>query len=151
MVFLALCPVGSVSLGSFVLLGHLAVLMASTLAVGCWLGGFLGRAIGVVGFAGPFLGFVGDAVVWCHEFWVGLESLLRHGLSEPGFYGGLVCGLGKIVGSGGFSARFIRVISHCGRVGCGIAVLQQTACLVVSLVMVGSFAFLFDCVRVGRT
>ena len=65
MVFLALRPVGSVSLGSFVLLGHLAVLLASTLAVGCWLGGFLGRAIGVVSFAGPFLGFVGDAVVWC--------------------------------------------------------------------------------------
>ena len=46
-------------------------------------------------------------------FQVRLESLLRQGLSEPDFYGGLVCGLKKIVGSGGFSARFIGIISHC--------------------------------------
>ena len=32
-----------------------------------------------------------------------------------------------------------------------IDVLQQTACLVVSLVAVGSFAFLFGCAPVGRT
>ena len=85
------------------------------------------------------------------EFRVGLESLLCHGFSEPGFYGGLVCGFGKIVGSGSFSARFIRVISNCGKVGCGIDVLRQTACLVVGPVAVGHFAFLFDCAPVGRT
>ena len=40
------------------------------------------------------------------EFQVGLGSLLRQGLSGPGFYGGLVCGLRRIVGSNKFSAQF---------------------------------------------
>ena len=56
-------PMGSVSLVSFVLLGHLAVLLTSTLAMDCCLRGFLSGAVGVVGFAGPFLGLIGGAVV----------------------------------------------------------------------------------------
>ena len=62
-----------------------------------------------------------------------------------------MCGLGRIVGSGGFSAQFVGVISHCKKIGCGIGVLQQTACLVVGPVAVGGLAFLFDCTPVGRT
>ena len=46
------------------------------------------------------------------RFKVGLGSLLYQGFSEPGFCGGLVCRLEGIVGSGGFSAQFIEVISH---------------------------------------
>ena len=34
------------------------------LEVGCWLGGLLSKAVGVVGFAWLFLGYVTDAVVW---------------------------------------------------------------------------------------
>ena len=84
-------------------------------------------------------------------FQVGLKSLLRQGLSEPGFYGDLVYGLRRIFGSGGFSARFIKVVSHYGRIGCGVGVLRRTACLVVGPVKVGGFAFLFNCTPVGRT
>ena len=75
---------------------------------------------------------------------------MRHGLSEPKFYGGLVCGLVRIVGFDSFSALFVGMISHCGRIGYGIGVLQRTACLMVGPVAVGSFAFLFNCM-VGRT
>ena len=85
------------------------------------------------------------------KFQVGLGSLLRQGLSGPGFCGGLVCGLKEIVGSGSFLARFVRVVSHCGGIGCGIDVLRRTACLVVGPVAVGGFAFLFGCTPVGRT
>ena len=85
------------------------------------------------------------------KFQVGLESLLRQGLSEPGFYGDLVYGLKKIVGSNNFSAQFIKIISHCKKIGYGINVLQRTACLVVGPVTVGNFAFLFGCTPVGRT
>ena len=85
------------------------------------------------------------------RFQVGLKSLLRQGLSGPGFCGGLVYKLKKIVGSNNFSARFIRMISHCRRVGCSVGVLQWTACLVVGPITVGNFAFLFDCTPVGRT
>ena len=86
-------------------------------------------------------------------FWVGLGSLLRRdswGLG-PWFCGGLGCGLGRIVGSDGFSAQFIEVISHCRRIGCGIGVLQWAACLVVGPVAFGGFAFLFNCTLVGPT
>ena len=84
------------------------------------------------------------------KFQVGLKSLLCQGLSEPDFYGDLVYGLKKIVGSGNFSAQFIKIISHYKRIGYGIDVLQQTACLVVGPVTVGGFAFLFSWAPVGR-
>ena len=59
--------------------------------------------------------------------------------------------LKKIVGSNNFSAQFIKIISHYKKIGYNINVLQQTACLVVKLIMVGYFAFLFNCTPVGRT
>ena len=50
-----------------------------------------------------------------------------------------------------FSAQFIKIISHYKKIGYNINVLQQTACLVVSPITVGNFAFLFNCTPVGRT
>ena len=46
------------------------------------------------------------------KFQVAFKSLLRHGISEPDFYGDLVYELKKIVGSNNFSAQFIKIISH---------------------------------------
>ena len=43
------------------------------------------------------------------KFQDGLKSLLRHGLSEPEFYGDLVYKLKKIVGSNTFSAQLIEI------------------------------------------
>ena len=54
---------GYVPLRSFVLLGFLAVLLASVLVVGCWPRDFLSRALGIMGFAGHFLGFIEDTMV----------------------------------------------------------------------------------------
>ena len=85
------------------------------------------------------------------KFQVGLKSLLRQGLSEPEFYGGLVYKLKKIVGSYNFSAQFIKIISHYKKTGYNIYVLQQTACLVVNPITDENFAFLFNCLPVGRT
>ena len=85
------------------------------------------------------------------KFQVGLKSLMRHGLSEPDFYGDLVYKLKKIVGSNNFSAQFIKIISHYKKIGYNINVLQQTSCLVVNPITVGNFAFLFNCTPVGRT
>ena len=85
------------------------------------------------------------------EFQVGLGSLLRQGLSEPGFCGGLVYKLKKIVGSNNFSAQFIKIISHYKKIGYNINVLQQTACLVVNPITVGNFSFLFNCTPLGPT
>ena len=85
------------------------------------------------------------------KFQVGLKSLLRQRLSEPEFYGDLVYKLKKIVGSNNFSAQFIKIISHYKKIGYNINALQQIACLVVNPITVGNFAFLFDCMPVGRT
>ena len=85
------------------------------------------------------------------KFLVGLKSLLRQGLSESDFYNDLVYKLKKIVGSYIFSAQFIKIISHYKKIGHNINVLQKTVCLVVSPITVGNFAFLFNCMTVGRT
>ena len=53
--------------------------------------------------------------------------------------------LKKIIGSNIFSAQFIKTISHYKKIDYNINVLQQTACLVVNPIMVGNFAFLFNC------
>ena len=50
-----------------------------------------------------------------------------------------------------FSAQLIKIISHYKTIGYNINVLQQIACLVVNPIMVGKFAFLFNCIPVGRT
>ena len=85
------------------------------------------------------------------KFKVGLKSLLRQGLSEPDFYGDLVYKLKTIVGSNTFSAQFSKIISHYKKIGHDTYVLHQTACLVVNPIMVGNFAFHFNCMPVGRT
>ena len=85
------------------------------------------------------------------KFQVGVKSLLRQGLSEPEFYGDLVYKLKKNGGSYNFSVQFIKIISHNKKIGYNINVLQQTACLMVNPIMVGNFAFLFNCTPVGLT
>ena len=67
------------------------------------------------------------------------------------FYGDLMYKLKKIVGSDNFSVQFIKIISHYKKIGYNIDVLQQTACLVVNPIMVGNFAFLFNCTPAGQT
>ena len=84
------------------------------------------------------------------KFQIGLKSLLCQGLSEPDFYGDLVYKLKKIVGANNFSAQFIKTISHYKKIGYN-NVLQQTACLMVNPITVDNFAFLFNCMPVGRT
>ena len=59
--------------------------------------------------------------------------------------------LKKIVGSNYFSAQFFKIISHYKKIGYNINILQQTACLVINPITVGNFAFLFNCMPVGRT
>ena len=63
----------------------------------------------------------------------------------------LVYELKKIVGSNSLSAQFIKIISHYKKICYNINVLQQTACLLVNQIMVGNFAFLFNCTLVGWT
>ena len=81
------------------------------------------------------------------KFQIGLQSLLRQGLSEAEFYGDLVYKLKK----NNFSAQFLKIISHYKKIDYNINVLQQTACLVVNPILVDNFTFLFNCTPVGWT
>ena len=85
------------------------------------------------------------------KFKIQLKTHLYKGLSEPKFYGDFVYKLKKIVGSNNFSAQFIKLISNYKKDGYNINVLQQTACLVVNPITFSDFAFLFNCMPVGRT
>ena len=78
---------------------------------------------------------------------VGLKTLLLQGPSEPEFYGDLVYKFRKIIGKNDFK----KIVVRYKKTGYNINVLQQTACLVVNLIKVSSFAYLFNCTTVGRT
>ena len=81
---------------------------------------------------------------------VGLKTLLLEGLSEPEFHGDLVYKFGKIIGKNDFPYHFKKIIVRYKKVGYKIDVLRPTACLVVNLIKVKSFAYLFNCTTVGR-
>ena len=81
---------------------------------------------------------------------VGLKTLLVQGLSGPEFYGNLVYKFRKIIGKYDFPDHFKKIIVRYKKIGYNIAVLRQTACLVVNLIKVNNFAYLFDCTTVGR-
>ena len=61
--FLVLHPMESISLNSFVLLEHLALLLASTLAINCSRRNFLNKAIGIIDFAKHFQNFIDDTMI----------------------------------------------------------------------------------------
>ena len=81
---------------------------------------------------------------------VGLKTLLLQGLSEPEFYGDLVYKFRKIISKNDFPYHFKKIIVRYKKVGYNIDVLRQTACLVVNPIKVNSFAYLFNCMMVGR-
>ena len=53
------------------------------------------------------------------------------------------------MGRADFSDRFKKIVVCCGRVGCGVDVVRQSACLVFGPVAVGGFASRFACAPVG--
>ena len=81
---------------------------------------------------------------------VGLKTLLLQGLLEPEFYDDLVYTFRKIIGKNDLPYHFKKIIVRYKYLGCGIDVLQQTACLVVNPIKVNRFAYLFNCTTVGR-
>ena len=143
---LALHPMESISLNSFALLEHLAMLLTSMLTQKLLKQGYWYHKR-----RKTFYKFYRRYYDLISKFQVGLKSLLRQGLSEPEFHGDLVYKLEKNMGSHKLLAQFIKIISHYKKIGYNINVLQQTVCLVVNPIMVGNFAFFFNCTQVGRT
>ena len=84
------------------------------------------------------------------KFNVGLKTLLHQGLSEPEFYGDLVCKFKQIVGRADFFDQFRKIIVRYKRIGYNINIMRQSACLVFNPITVNNFASLFNCTPVGR-
>ena len=121
--FLALNPMESISLNSFVLLEHLAMLLTSTLAIKLLTQKLLKQDYQYHKLRKTFSKFYRRYYGLISKFQFGLKSLLRQGLSESEFYGDLVYKLKKIVGSNNFSAQFIKIISHYKKIAYNIHVL----------------------------
>ena len=70
---------------------------------------------------------------------VGLKTPPLQGLSEPEFYGDVVYKFRQIIGKNDFPYHFKMIIVRYKKNGYNIAVLRQTACLVVNPIKVNSF------------
>ena len=66
------------------------------------------------------------------KYSVSLKTLLQQGISEPEFYGDLVCRFRKkSVGKSNFSEQFRKLINRYKRIGYSLDIMRQAACLVV--------------------
>ena len=97
--FLALHPMESISLNSFVLQEHLAMMLTSTLSINLLTQKLLKQGYRYHKLRKTFSKFYRRYFDLISKFQIELKSLLRQGLSEPEFYGDLVHKLKKIVGS----------------------------------------------------
>ena len=85
------------------------------------------------------------------KFNVGLKTFLRHVLSEPEFYGDLVCKVKRIVGGTYFSDHFRKIIIRYIRTGYNLNVMRQSAWLVFfNPITVKNYALLFNCTPMDR-
>ena len=98
----------------------------------------------------PFSKFYRRHLDLMSKYNVGLKTLLPQSLVEPEFYGGLVYKFNKIIGKYDFPLHFKKIIALYKKIAYNIDVLRETACLVVNPVKVYNFAYLFNCMSVGR-
>ena len=86
------------------------------------------------------------------KFNVGLQTLLREGLSETEFYGDLVYKFKKFIVRNDFSFQFRKIITRYRRIGytCNLNVMRQSACLVFNLITVDNYAAFFNCTPMDR-
>ena len=81
---------------------------------------------------------------------VGLKAFLLQRLSEPEFYSDMLYKFTKIIDMYDFPYHFKKIIVRHKKIGFNIDGLRQTACLVVNPTKVNCFAYLFDCMTIGR-
>ena len=106
---------------------------------------FLGRAIVILNSVRRFLNFNRRHSALLEKYSVSLKTLLQQGISEPKFYGDLVCRCRKIVGKSNFSEQFRKLINRYKRIGYSLDIMRHTACLVVNPIIVDGHASLFNC------
>ena len=122
-------------------------------------GGTWGHGRNLMGEQVPIVGVCNCSMFCCTLLYVhssiakyniGLKTLLQQGISEPIFYGDLVYKFKRIVGKPNFSDQFKKIVKRYKRVGYNLAIMQQSACLVLNPITVYSYGFLFNCTTVGQ-
>ena len=73
---------------------------------------------------------------------------MQQGISNPEFYGDLVCKFKKIIGNPNFSDLFKGIENRFKIAWYTLDIMQQTACLVFNPIMVEGYAALFSCTAV---
>ena len=71
---------------------------------------------------------------------VGLKKLLGEGLSEPEFYGDLVCKFWKLIGRNDSSELNRKIVTRYRRIGYNLNIMRQSVCLVFNPIMVDNYA-----------
>ena len=127
----------------------LQILVTLTTVIKPLLLNFLGRAIVILNFVRRFRNFIADSAL-IEKYSVSLKTVLQQGISESEFYGYLVYKFRKIVGKSNFSEQFRKLINHYKRIGYGLDIIRQTACLVVNSIIVDGYASLFNCTTAVR-
>ena len=61
---------------------------------------------------------------------IGLKTLLQQGISEPIFYGDLVCKFKQVVGKSNFSEQFKKIVKRYIGVRYNLDIMRESACLV---------------------
>ena len=117
-IFLALHPMESKSLSSFILLKHLATSFKTRNKLLTQKQGYRYHKLHKT-FSKLYRRYY-DLI---SKFQIGLKSLLRQGLSEAELYDDLVYRLKKIIGSNIFCAQFFKIISQYIKIGYNINVL----------------------------
>ena len=109
---------------------------------------FFSRAIVIINFEKHFLNFIADYEL-ISKFNVGLKTLLRESLSEPGFYGDLDYKFKNLIGKKDFYFQFRIIITRYRRIRYNLNVLRQSACLVFKPITVDNYTA-FNCTPVDR-
>ena len=73
---------------------------------------------------------------------------MQQGICNPEFYRYLVYKFRKIIGNPNFSNLFKRILNRLKRAGYTLDIMRQSACLVLSQVMVEGYAALLSCTAV---
>ena len=112
--------------------------------------GLLGQGCRCFGLRGAFSGICRGHGALVEGCGVSLGVLLRKGMSEPEFCGGLVYRFRKIVGDSGFSEQLGELIGRYWGIGYSLGVVRRAACLLVGVIIVGGCASLFGCATAVR-
>ena len=84
------------------------------------------------------------------KYSVSLKTILQQSISEPEFFGDLVCIFRKHVGKSNFSEEFRKLYNRYKRIGYNLDIMRRTACLVFNRNIVDGYTSLFSCTTAVR-